>query len=329
MHHLSSSRNPFRPVHWRWERARQIVEGQLPQSAKRDDIWISRAAKFRRRYAKCLTDLDFACLADAMPDIYWAHDIWMKDIAKDAKDLIVEKTYEEIQANVKYLIEARVLADDTLENIEFNTGIATDTIEAYEQLFFDVRSRLAQKDYILFSVLGPAVARGLRAREYDLLWKLFAYMRGVHTLDYVLNTFDLDRRVVPKGDVNRIMEEDMSSKMLLKSTVVAQTMYINSETQADIIGLWAKLKEIERLKGANSTDRDAINAGLAKFLKITQFEIGPPESKEPTALELYDQGAIEVNSIELSRYATTGQLELDPELQTIPYDNLAGKEDSK
>jgi hypothetical protein len=319
MYHLVSQHNPFRPVHWRWERAKQIVDGTLPFSPKRDDIWVSRAARFLRQYSKCANQLDAGVLSETMPDIFWAHWVWQSDIGGEK--------YENFAAAGKYTIEARVLAEDGSKNIARVVGLSEDAVIAYEKLFFDVRHRLEQRDYILFQVMGPAVSRGLYAREYDLLWKLHGYMRGIHTLEYIQDGFSEERRHTIRGDAQRKAEEDMGTSFTRKALVTTQALHINSETQADIIGLWIKLKELEQNKRAGgSGDQDAITKGLATFLQVQNYMVGPPPAKVKTRLDRYDSGPIELGGLELTRRLSIEGPDDDFELPTINIPVSSGSE---
>jgi len=93
-----SPRNPMRPVHWRWDRARQIVEGGVPFNSRRDDAWVRRAERFFRAWSAAATDLDFARVADAHPEVYHAFHLHR------------EGDRDRPEAAFRFGVEARILA---------------------------------------------------------------------------------------------------------------------------------------------------------------------------------------------------------------------------
>ena len=88
-------------------------------------------------------------LSERHPIIYWAYDIWY--------------TRDDSGNPVRSEVEARLLADDQIENIARRVATEVEIIEAYERLFFNVRERLADRGYLMHCVLGPAVHLGFQA----------------------------------------------------------------------------------------------------------------------------------------------------------------------
>lgn len=310
-----SARNPFRPVHWRWERSGLAVDGSLPLSRRRDDEWTRRAAKFRRRLFKCKDAFDQGCLSEEMPDLYWAYRLW--DVVKyDAED-----QSQDYRCGVRYEVEARILAGEDDAAIARRTGLQPEDVLAFERVFFCVRDDLDRTTYIFHQVLGPAVQRGLYAREWDLLWKLYGYMRGPAMLDFMISAFQNWRSRTPDADVLRQLEADQAGMLLRQATITTQTFRINSETQGDVVNLWFKLKELERLGGPSAAGGDAMLAGLAKFLELNDYKVGKPDpSREGRdALAFYDGGAIEFSGKRLVDMTAEGAIEMDPSLWNRPF----------
>lgn len=306
MRQLSSPRNPFRPVDWRWERSRQIVDGELPYGPRRDDPWVRRAAEFRARRAACATELDYALLAEDEPDLYWAHQIYGQ-AGRDTRE-----------GAFRFEIEARVLADEPAETIAARTGLEVEDVLAYEALFFDARCKLHTPAYILHMVIGPAIHRGLNSRDYDLLWKLGAYTRGGRYLDALVSTFGSDRKSVLSGDVASAMAEDQAFDVLRASMVAAKTFRIHSESQADAIDLYCKLKEIERRDGSGFGSTDAITESVRAFFEANRFKIGPPEKGTPEAAADADVD-YEMTSEQMVAAAAGADPEIDAEFASVKF----------
>jgi len=310
-----SPRNPFRPVHWRWERSGLIVDGRLPFSRKRDDAWTLKAARFRKKLAKCKDAYDEGCLSEEAPDVYWAYRLW--DVQKSDGDDVAG----DYRCGVRYEVEARILAGETDERIAERSGLEPGDVAAYEKVFFNVRDKLDRSTYIFHQVLGPAVQRGIYSREWDLLWKLYGYMRGPAMLDFMISAFQSWRTRTPDADVLRQLEADQSGMLLRQAAITTQTLRINSETQCDVVGLWFKLKELERLKGATGSGGDAVLVGLAKFLEINNYSVGAPDPAREgrSILAEYDEGAIEVGGRALVDMVASGAVEPNPLLQDRPF----------
>jgi hypothetical protein len=124
-------------VDWRWQRAALAADGTYPLSRRYDgDAWVARAARFLRDQGQCSTELDTAALECRHPAIYWAFDIWHAQRPDEGNPMRSE-------------IEARLLADDQVENIARRVATEVEIIEAYERLFFNVRERLANRGYLM------------------------------------------------------------------------------------------------------------------------------------------------------------------------------------
>lgn len=262
-----SARNPFRPVNWRWERAEQIVRGVLPYSSRIDDAWTRRAVDYRKALADCESPLDFALLAEEVPDLYWAHQI---DQSVDRASRIGAMRYE---------IEARVLAAEAPKAIAKKVGVTPADVLAYEAVFFDARSKLDTPAYIQHMVIGPAVHRGLDSRDYDLFWKLSGYMRGPAYLDAMIATYGSPRTKVDAADVVKAMEADQSFAVLRVSMLAAKTFRIHSESQTDAIDLYCKLKEIERRGDDAAAVASSITAGIKEFFEASSLLVGKPNAE--------------------------------------------------
>ena len=156
-----ASVDPFRPVWWRWQRAQSLAGGDKPISRKMDDSPTCRTAKFLQRRARCKTDQQRAALADKFADI-----------------AIAQQIYERGR-EVRWLIEAQLLAGVTAAQVAKSSGTSEAAVNTYEQLFFHVSDRLDAHGYIATTVFG----RKLLYREWtlddkDVLLKWFAFMGG-------------------------------------------------------------------------------------------------------------------------------------------------------
>ena len=157
--------SPRRAPHWRWLRAVEIDGGGAKATRARDGEegfhWIRRAMRLKRHYDRAGGRPEaFYALALRDSELFWAHSIWVED-----------------KAPTRWGIEARVLAGESNEEIAAKIGTEPEVIGAYVDVFFDVRKRLMNLDYVQNVVMADAVTRGLQERQYDLLWKLIGVRR--------------------------------------------------------------------------------------------------------------------------------------------------------
>jgi hypothetical protein len=82
------------------------------------------------------------------------------------------------------LVEARLLARQTSEDIARLTGVAVDIVDAYERFFFACRDRLGARDWILCQAIYKN-GDGLPEPKTAVVFKSFAYFGGPRIVDAV------------------------------------------------------------------------------------------------------------------------------------------------
>ena len=83
-------------------------------------------------------------------------------------------------------LEAYLCSGADLDSIAERIGEHRDTIRVYAHLFFDVIGKQHQRMHMLNDVIGRSIHFGLTGREYDVLWKLFGFLKGPMFLDCFL-----------------------------------------------------------------------------------------------------------------------------------------------
>ncbi len=86
-------------------------------------------------------------------------------------------------------IEARIVAGQSNEDIRQCTGIAAEVIEAYAEVFLDVRDRLSATDYLQVQLLEFQQFRGFTNDELRPLWITVAMDAGLAILDEFIRAF--------------------------------------------------------------------------------------------------------------------------------------------
>jgi hypothetical protein len=306
MWHEFSEKNPFRAPDWRWLRSGLAVDGRLPPSRRRDDGWTRRAIRFRRVLGSGDSGTVLDYLADHDPDLFYAYWVWKN--RDDPYD-------RDPRRATAHAIEARVLGRQDDVTIAARCHLDVGSVAAYRAVFFDVESRMSGPDYVMQHVVGPTVYSGLRARNFELIWKLLAYHGGPVVIDWLLAVL----RSVPTPrnaeDLPGYLDTVFGDVIRQKATVTALTFNPADETLApEILKAYQNLVEMERsatgsAKGQLSFVTDSVRAMLGSF----QIRVGglPPadgnmEFRAHT-LERSDlASAIELRGDELASLALGG-----------------------
>lgn len=294
--------NPMRTADWRWRRAAEILAGEgRPASKTVDGVqgfpWIRKAVRYMKKSEKATTELKQLRLADKYPDIFWAHFLWRQQTAPQ-----------------RYSIEARLLAKCTSTEISLRTGFTHGAIDAYENLFFNVRTRLRQTGYILHQVMGPAIQRGLSDREYDLLWKLYGYFLGPHVLDALESRFVSPNWCHTSDSVNDTLLDDAVSTLKLRAAIAAKTVPVNTSTQLALLEQFTRFVEVERSTDSAGKSQSALLGHIAAMMNSLPFDIGG----EQPGTE-FDYSPVELTYEETVRASTGHETRFAPILRKLTY----------
>lgn len=303
-----SSRSPFRAANWRWLRAQLAADGSLPLSRKRDDKWVVRATRFKRAFDLCNDKFDHALLEDQDPEVYWARSIFL--------------AAEDINCPVRYAIEALLLADAPLEAIANRASTEVGVIEAYEALFYNVLDarRKGQRDWLMNKAIGPAVHRGLTAREYDLLWKLLAIQGGPFVIYRLLDKYYSSGEPTELSRTDGFLNDTIRSMGLSNALMAQATMQINGFTQVEIIKIHQSWVALEQSRGGGAGGAEAtILSGVAAMMGALQLTVGPDKTGANPKLALADQRAAEPRYAEVLAYSAGQDYVVDPELETLRF----------
>lgn len=239
--------NTRRPADWRWQRACELADGARSVRG-RDDDNIMFVAKFRRLLDRCQDDNDRLNVLDTYPALYEAYALY------DASDEPTEHKWE---------LEARLLAREPFADIEAKMGISPETTAAYERVFFDVIDRLGSPSLIIHTIIGRAVQMGLAEREYDCLWKLFAYWLGVPVLDVLVFKFNSPQHVESRDGLRAAMRDFSKDTLDVKASITLLTTPTNWQTRELIMNLWKDLLAMELQAGQAGVGTETFTQSVA------------------------------------------------------------------
>lgn len=288
--------NPFRPPHWRWLRAIGVVNELQPRAGRKVDgvlgfKWINQAIAFQKAKIEAVDEERRIAMAHNFPALFWAN-----------------AAYEDENNPAKWEIEARILARCNNWEIGFHVGVAEEIVEAYEALFFNVRDKLRHSGYIMHSVMGPSVQRGLSEREFDLLWKMYAYAYGPHMLYALISKFSNPVWCNTPDEVGSAVQDDTVGTMKMKAALAAKTIPVNLSTQIDILHVFTKYVEIERMSDSEGKAQNQIMDHIGTMFNVMPLNVagidplaghvkavrGPTHVYEDTAIELSYEETMEV-----------------------------------
>jgi len=178
--------NPTRSARWRYERIRRLL-GEGGRQRKRpdktrDDEWVRAAYDFVRRWnrideIKDIDDRDEARLRlfPEYPGLYYAHKLYT----------------EQPNQLARIALEARILARQDDEKISQAMSMIPEVVPWYEAIYFNVRDKLDNADYIVRTVLGPVIGIGLRNSTEELACKYWCYF-GPEFADEIISGIDND-----------------------------------------------------------------------------------------------------------------------------------------
>jgi hypothetical protein len=293
-------KNRLRTVDWRWQLAGAMLEADEVPSRCRHDPWVHRAFKYRRAYDACETRRDKWDLCELDPAIYWAHDVWRAKSDPDADEQVLVACHG---------IEARLLATQPYAAMTARVPLDFESIEAFEKLFFNVEGRHDELDYIAARVMGPAYYRGVRARQYDLLWKVFGWGLGPEAVDMFVASVPRGRPV-GRDALNAAVADGRRDMLKALGLVAARTLDVgNPQNAIFLTEQVTRLEELEMKGGREAATGATALVSIQGMMTALPFRVGTAEPPPAVAgrkmvvarLADYDAGGAELRGDELTR----------------------------
>lgn len=213
--------NPSRTPTWRFDRLTELLGRDPVQypNPRRDDPLIRKAFRFLRLIRAAETEEAQVALFPKNPGLYYAYMIHQ----------------EEDPANRRY-IETRLLAQQTDYEIAYTLATLPETITWYEALFYNIRDRINNRDWILRQVLGPAIERMLQDRAEELVQKMYAYFLGPYMYELVSDGFGERRLITREDDIATVMDEQIKQEVRVLTLTRVKTAEINRYNIIELLG---------------------------------------------------------------------------------------------
>jgi hypothetical protein len=324
--------NPFRTLHWRFERVLEMVDQQpTPARATRaDDKYVRGLRNFLLRYRRYNASGRQRLMMEN-PGLYTA---WL--LHERAED-----EYETV-----FIIQARILARQSDKEVAREFSTLPSAIEWYEKLFFNVRDRFDAHDWILRKVLAPALTESrVRAEEqtpegrlprsplaepfFDSSLMLFAYFGGPLAVDFMLSGFRRDLRLQTNDDVGPWLNEYTMQAAKRRAAMAVGQFEVNKYNVMELFSFITSIMTIEKSADHEDQSRTAIESNIEKMLGQLSFSLGrqAEEMVEGTIIGELDQGAAELRDGELLLLQSGGEIETLDELREFKIPEPRKKED--
>lgn len=273
--------DPFKNPTWRWERARWLREkGRYARKGKDDSATVT-AKQFQAEYDRVKDDLDEARLADKYPGIYHAMQLHQRE-----------------DMDTRWSLEARVLGRQDVDGIAKKCRTTPEVVRWYELLFFDVRDELDHTDYVANVVMGRSIHMGVSERNYDLLWKMYAYAHGHLILDSQITKFTNPALLSSEEQVDTVYIQGHKSIAARKAHTAILTLPI-AYNQQIIMETHAKLLDIEK-NSAGAEASSLMTQNVNTMLQTLKFAVATDVSSvDSPRLAYYDGKSAEPRASEL------------------------------
>jgi hypothetical protein len=144
------------------------------------------------------------------------------------------------------VIEARILARQTDEQIAKLSGLPIEAIKIYHDAFFDVRSRIDATDWVTTQVIGQVFQIGDQRSNPELLSKYFGYFGGPMILEAVL--YGMQTGAMTPHSTDQIvswLEANLKFKLKTQAAILLTTYTPNRFDFMSVISGYAQLASLE------------------------------------------------------------------------------------
>ena len=190
----------------------------------------------------------------------------------------------------RWYIEAAIMASIDAEVIAEDLGLPVAVIETYEDLFFDVRPRLTQKDYVVSMIFFPAYRAGIHGRDFDTLWKMMAYN----------GSFDVVRDFNSNGELSQDtrtwIDTATRAKLAKNAFLAAQVVTPNQYNSTEIIDSYVQLLKIEKEEQRGLQPEGSNTSALESLFTSIGVTVADIDSDKNPSEPRYNQISLETRN---------------------------------
>lgn len=297
--------DPFLRPDWRHERVLQLLDQPEENRTTRwDDRWIKGGRDFFhlwRRWDAAKRQK----LLGRNPGLYYAYKVF-QHLGTDP--------------NVPWMIEARLLAGQPMEEIARALRTCPETVQWYEALFFNVSDALDAHDWLYNTVLQPAMDRfaqmALPAKDddtpmfkqaatirpfLDYTAKYFALFGGPVLCDFIISGFRRGWPLRSLEDLPSWLDEQWSLTIRRRSLQAAMVFDVNKFNAVDLFATHARIIELQRNAESSDERRTLLEKHVHTMLQELPWVSGDAarEVFADTELGQWDNSSRELRDEEL------------------------------
>ena len=284
---LSLMRKPS----WRYERALSALptpgfESQPTRklSRKRDDYLVFGLRKFLQDYRRSADPVARENVFARHPLYYLAYEIEV-----------------DVDSGFRHLIQARILAKQTDEEIASLVNTCPEVIDLYEKCFYNVRDRIDRSDWILRQIYGRQAS--MSQSDEQTMLKLFAYYAGPMAIEFLTTGFSGVRHIANAQELGPMLDTYMTSAIRRRASLHSNTFEVNRYNITQLLELHTKIVEIDRAASRDGKPQDLVEKVIHEFCVGNPWITGTAGADSMGDLIEYDKGAEEVRDDELHRAA--------------------------
>lgn len=154
----------FKHIDWAWLRAHELLQQHRQPVQGFDTNWIRRALRYLQRRSG-----QRRAASRGLPE-------------EDFTDIAIAHKVQQDAGLFRDILQAMLLTTLPFSEIAAKTGLTAAGVAAYEQLFFDVRTRLPHRGWIMTQAVGrPSLL--CEGRTIGQVLRRLAYFAGDYVLD--------------------------------------------------------------------------------------------------------------------------------------------------
>ncbi len=236
--------NFYRPPVWRLWRASYRTQNRLARDTQVDDEWVEVAMRL-------VAGPDSPERAGVSEDALASYELWIAD------------------REPRWVLEAQLLTSRTFAEVAAACEIPETVVDAYAQVFFDVRSKFHARDWALTMAVRSHPLNDFAGPQPAGLWKFFAFTGGPEVLDVVVAV--TSNRPLPdwlrrQFTTNPRVEEQ---RLRLKTKLAVAALTAKGASQlGSVVELAEQLRRLDKEAGVPAGEADAYTPMVNEFFAL-------------------------------------------------------------
>jgi hypothetical protein len=245
--------NPCRPPCWRWHYARYRAENGLGIPPRDEGPWVRRAFRFHQVLLKYDRPDAVDRLLAWRPELVFAYELWCNtnSLARD-------------------VVEACILSGQTSAQIARKLCFHWEGLDAYAELFYDVREKLRHRAYVSAVLIGPALSGPLSRVTFPAVLKAFGYHMGPHVVDALLGVYNASVAPLEPEGIHLALGAMRDLDLIVKAAVAIKLLPINERTASHLWRLHARILKLETKMAKKPDAHQEVRAGVDRMLREFQ-----------------------------------------------------------